>query len=118
MVYMMAVYLVCLVSATSKYPWNLDTSVGTSTLPRMPVEHSWYAPEHLASIFPPSENGGGTRRKDFLEAIADMQLLDVGDHYKYNSLEPWRDETDRTANRPATRALLTELNAATTTERA
>jgi len=35
------------------------------------------------------------RRKDFLEALDSLQLLDVGDHETFNSLEPWVKETDR-----------------------
>ena len=33
--------------------------------------------------------------KDFLEAIHDLQLLDVNDASKFNSLEPWSNEALR-----------------------
>ena len=72
MVYMMAVYLVLLVSATSKYPWNLDTSVGSSTLPWMPVEHSWYAPEYQTPA------GGATMKKEESDNRIGFEVMCLG----------------------------------------
>ena len=72
MVYMMAVYLVLLVSATSKYPWNLDTSVGSSTLPWMPVEHSWYAPEYQTPA------GGATMKMEESDNRIGFEVMCLG----------------------------------------
>ncbi|CAE8725672.1 unnamed protein product [Polarella glacialis] len=39
------------------------------------------------------------RRKDFLEAIDDLELLDVGDALKFNYMESWVLEADRVIDR-------------------